>query len=87
MSLLRHVDHAHPAFTDLLQEFVWADDQAGLFGEGLFEGSIEARRWSIEWAVRLLVGLEEFFYSLKKIGITGTSVLHIGHPLLGCGLV
>ena len=32
--LLGHVDHAHAAFADLLQELVAADGRAGAFGGG-----------------------------------------------------
>ena len=39
LRLLGHVDDAHAAFADLLQQLVGADDRAGPFGDGLSRGS------------------------------------------------
>ena len=38
LRLLGHVDHAHAAFADLLEQLVGADLRAGLLGDGLVDG-------------------------------------------------
>ena len=37
-ALLGHVDHAHAALADFLEQLVGADDGAGLLGDGLVDG-------------------------------------------------
>ncbi len=51
--LLGHVDDAHAAFADLLQQLVGADLGAGLFGDGLVDGgSLGSTGWSFQETVR-----------------------------------
>ena len=65
--LLGHVDHAHPAFADLLQELVRPDDRARPFGDRLArwlprDRSIVGRR--LDEAAGLVGGTQQGLNSL-----------------------
>ena len=56
--LLGHVDDAHAAFAELLEQLVGADLGAGLFGDGLVEGGLRLHHGSRHETAGLVDGFQ-----------------------------
>lgn len=83
--LIRHVDHAHAALADLLQEFEGTDERSRAFLDR-FDGSRSGRAYRrivIEERVRGLVGVEQSPDACAARGNTGAGVVEKGLPLFG----
>ena len=76
LGLLGHVDHAHAALADLLEQLVWADNRTGQLGRrgrGHRGGRRSGR--GFEEAPGVLVNLEKGFDSLPSCRIVAARVL------------
>ena len=70
--LLGHVDHAHAAFADLLQELVGADQGAGLFGDELVDGRSSSRGRFFQKVARLGICLQQPLDAIPQLNVVST---------------
>ena len=82
--LLGHVDNAHAAFADFLEQLVRADDGARTFGgERAGRGEGEGRRRSIQNAARGLMRRQQGFDAYTQGGVSAAGAVQVGRAFGG----
>ena len=81
--LLGHVDDAHAAFADLLQQLVRADHHVEALDMGSSKVGRSGRIRQVELAIGLSVGLEEHPHSATEVGVFTAGSVQEGVPPLG----
>ena len=77
-SLLGHVDHAHAAFADLLQELIAADHRAGALGHGgHVKGGGDAAWRRFEEARLFVVHPQEHGDAVEECGIVAANLAQV----------
>ena len=84
LGLLGHVDNAHAAFADLLQQLVRADDRAGAFHHlGWKEIHGRPRGGRVQETTHLGLSVEEPLDPPAQVQVRATDLIEISGPGLG----
>ena len=79
LGLLGHIDHAHAAFADLLEQLVGADLRAGALGERLVGGSVVPPAAAQELA-GLVVGRQQLLDPRPQLAIAAAGRVQVARP-------